>query len=427
MARTVTGADVTEAIAALARASRSLASGDRLGPSLAGLVEAAAHGTGSEIVAVWLPERDGSLVVRSVWAGSASLAAELDGLRAVTVEEGIENVRGRLEDGAEVLTAPFAAPEGTGVLELVRRGASFDSEETRFAALVADLAGLAARFGEWGLPADGAVSALLDIAGEALAAVADDEGSAARLARLAAVSAGAEAALVWRLRGESLQADGVHGDLEANPALERAARAIMDGHRTTTAGAARAGQLVTLQLGQPALGALQLCFRAGHEPDERHLEQLSSFAVRAAHALRSSERARESGLELERSRALLAVVGEAISRLSLSHTLDTAIERVAELLGSERVAVYLREDGATEVAACRGIAGPHEPVAAALLAAALGSRQGGALVEVADAAADDRLATVREHLEESGIRSALAFALVVGDEPIGVCGTAPTE
>ena len=102
---------------------------------------------------------------------------------------------------------------------------------------------------------------------------------------------------------------------------------------------------VTLQLGQPPLGALQLRFPPGRSPDELGVPQLASFAVRAAHALRTNERAREAGFELERSRALLAVVGEAIARLSLSHTLDTAIERVADLLGSDRVAVYLREDG----------------------------------------------------------------------------------
>ena len=119
--------------------------------------------------------------------------------------------------------------------------------------------------------------------------------------------------------------------------LERAASAILDEHRAVAVqGDRRTGEIVTLQLGQPPLGALQLRFPPGRSPDELGLPQLASFAVRAAHALRTSERAREAGFELERSRALLAVVGEAIARLSLSHTLDTAIERVADLLGSDR-------------------------------------------------------------------------------------------
>src|SRR4029453_19262291 len=105
----------------------------------------------------------------------------------------------------------------------------------------------------------------------------------------------------------------------------------------------------------PRLGVLQVLFPAGRSPDDVELRQLAGFAVRAAHALRSSERAREAGFELERSRALLAVVGEAIARLSLSHTLDTALERLGNMLGTDRIAVYLRdEDGRTALAAGQG-------------------------------------------------------------------------
>ena len=113
--------------------------------------------------------------------------------------------------------------------------------------------------------------------------------------------------------------------------------------------------------------------------------------------------------------------------MSLSHTLDTAIERVAELLGADRVAVYLREEGRTVVAASRGIEGPHEAIADALLAAALRSRQGGAIVEVDDAATDERLEPARAQVGESGVQSALALPLVVGDEPIGVLAVYPRQ
>ena len=184
--------------------------------------------------------------------------------------------------------------------------------------------------------------------------------------------------------------------------------------------------VVTLQLGQPVLGALQVRFAGGRTPDEHGIEQLASFAVRAAHALRSSERGRDARLELERSRALLSVVGEAISQLSLAHTLETAIERVAHLLGADRVAVYLTEGDEIAVAASRGIEGPHQAVAHALLAAALQSRQAGVIVEI-DATTDERLAQVRAHVEESGIGSALALGLVVGDEPIGVLAVYPRQ
>ena len=185
--------------------------------------------------------------------------------------------------------------------------------------------------------------------------------------------------------------------------------------------------VVTLQLGQPVLGALQVRFAPGRAPDEHGLEQLASFAVRAAHALRSSERARDAGFELERSRALLSVVGEAISQLSLSHTLETAIERVAHLLGSDRVAVYLTDGDELTVAASRGIEGPHQAVADALL-------DGGAAVarrrrrsSSSTRRADERLAPVRAHVAEAGIGSVLALGLVVGDEPIGVLAVYPRQ
>ena len=87
------------------------------------------------------------------------------------------------------------------MLELVRRGGPFDSEATLVAALAADLSGLAARLCEDGGTSAREGAGALDVAGDALAAVADDEGAAGRVARLAVIAAGAEAALVWRLRG----------------------------------------------------------------------------------------------------------------------------------------------------------------------------------------------------------------------------------
>ena len=308
------------------------------------------------------------------------------------------------------------------MLELVRRGGPFEREAMLVATLAADLAALAARLCEDGLASAGRAPAPWT------SPATRSPPSRTTRARQGAspgwptIAAGAEAALVWRLRAGALEVEGSHGPIEPD-AGARGRRALdRDEEQGTMAvrGDRREGETVTLQLGQPPLGALQLRFPPGRSPDEHGRAQLASFAVRAAHALRSSERARETGFELERSRALLSVVGEAIARLSLSHTLDTAIERVAELLGADRVAVYLREDGRTVVAASRGIEGPHEAIADALLAAALRSRQGGAIVEVDDAATDERLEPRTRQVGESGVDSALALPLVVGDEPIGV-------
>ena len=96
-------------------------------------------------------------------------------------------------------------------------------------------------------------------------------------------------------------------------------------------------------------------FPSDASPDEAHLEPLGRFAVRAADALRAVSRAQSLALELDRTRSVLAVVGQATAQLSLAHTLETAVERVAELLAVEQLAVYLRRDRRLFAAAGRGI------------------------------------------------------------------------
>ena len=180
----------------------------------------------------------------------------------------------------------------------------------------------------------------------------------------------------------TLEVAGAYGPIVADEELAARANAVVEEPSTVSVDGGAGRHSVTLQLGQPVLGALQVRFAPGRAPDEHGLEQLASFAVRAAHALRSSELAHDAGLELERSRALLSVIGEAISQLSLAHTLETAIERVAHLLGRRPRRRLPDATGRIAVGASRGIEGPHEAVAEALLAAALQSRQGGSVVEI---------------------------------------------
>ncbi|MDX6399002.1 MAG: hypothetical protein QOJ43_2410 [Gaiellaceae bacterium] len=418
--------DVAEALAGLSRASRSLASGSQLETILSELVEAAGVGVGAELAAIWLPTRAGEVVARAVWATSGALVAEVEGSRAPSVDRAAAFARARVGADASGLTVPLEASGGMGSLELVRRGQPFDRDDVRVGSLAADLASLATQLSDDGRTSGREAVGALDIAGDALATLADDDAAAARVARLAAVAAGAEAALVWRIRAGVLEAEGAHGAIEPDEALRRAAAGILAERRAVAVhGDRRSGETATLQLGQPPLGALQLRYAPGRSPEELGLPQLASFAVRAAHALRTSERVREAGFELERSRALLSVVGEAIAQLSVSHTLETAIERLAELLGSDRVAVYLREDDRTLVAASRGVEGPHEAVADALLEAALASREDARVIEVDDVRVDERLERARAEAGEAGIESALALPLVVGDEPIGLLAVYP--
>src|SRR5262249_19245746 len=145
----------------------------------------------------------------------------------------------------------------------------------------------------------------------------------------------------------------------------------------------------TLPLGHPPLGVLQLLFPDGRGPDAAQLGRLTTFGVRAAYALRANARGRTLELELERTRALLAVVGQATAELSLAHTLETAVARVAALLGVERVAIYLRAgEGRLTAAAGQGLAGPHQRVAERLLEAAFGLVRSRRIVTVADARHD---------------------------------------
>ncbi|MHB8643966.1 MAG: GAF domain-containing SpoIIE family protein phosphatase, partial [Gaiellaceae bacterium] len=130
---------------------------------------------------------------------------------------------------------------------------------------------------------------------------------------------------------------------------------------------------------------------------------------------------RPAALELERTRALLALLGQATANLSLAHTLATAIEQTSSLLGVDRVAVYLRDEGRLHAAAGRALVGPHELVAERLLGLVLGPLRGRGIVVVDDVSQDDGLGDIRVPAEEAGIESALALPLVVGDgEVIGL-------
>ena len=127
---------------------------------------------------------------------------------------------------------------------------------------------------------------------------------------------GGFAAASWRSRAST-------GRAEPDPNLKRVAQAVLDEHRfIAVQGDRRKGELRHASARRAAARPLQLRFAPGRAPDKSGLAQLASFAVRATHALRSSERARGAGFELERSRALLAVVAGANARLSLSRTVE---------------------------------------------------------------------------------------------------------
>jgi serine phosphatase RsbU (regulator of sigma subunit) len=270
-----------------------------------------------------------------------------------------------------------------------------------------------------------------------LAAGADASRTAEQVTRLAAQATNAVCGLLWaRGQDDSLELvasyclDGRDASLvNANDAAERALgarRAVAVEH---VEGKLPGGATVaaTMQLGQPAVGALQLLFASEDEPAHEELALLTTFGVRAAQALRASGRSRTVALELERTRALLAVVGQAISELSLAHTLETAVARVADLLDADRLAVYLRDENRLYAAAGRGLAGPHVRLADRLLELALGPFRSRGILVLRDVATDPRLTVVADSAAEAGIEAAIAVPLLAHEDVVGLLAVFPAQ
>jgi serine phosphatase RsbU (regulator of sigma subunit) len=412
-----------EALAALGRGVADAARRPLLAQALQDVAEGARVATGADVVIVRVA--DGADLEAVAVAGPAAIAAELEGDRVLRGDESRSHVLERI-DGAAVL----CVPAGSASLELYH-GAPFTASEELAADLAAGLVAIVLRaFSvDEGAPGEHA----LDLAGEALAAALHETAPAAEVVRLAAGVVGARVGLLWqRDEDDTLTLVGVHG-LEPNadtaPAARAAAAALADrgALRAIAADGLPRGCAVsaTLALGEPPVGFLQLLFATGAEPGAAELGRLTTFGVRAAHVLRSGARAREVELELERARALLAVVGQATAELSLAHTLETAVDRISELLDVERVAVYLRSGERLTHAAGPGLTGPHLRVADRLLELAIGPARRRPLVEIVDTATDPRLADARDTAREAGIEAVLAIALVVRNDVIGLLAAYP--
>jgi serine phosphatase RsbU (regulator of sigma subunit) len=413
-----------------------------LDQALAEIVEHAAGLTEADVVVARLGDNGGGLIARAVHASSASLQAELEGSRisagSVPSDENDEVLQlprplRRVADqlgATAVLQLPvLSGGSVVGSLELMRRRGEFDERARSLARTAAGQVALARRaFGE-GDGSERSSHDLLGLAGDALAAGSDEFRAADQVAALAGEATGARGCLLWRYETEGPVLASLWGPtvpaapVVAHEAVQRAyASKDPVSVEDLDGSAVHGATLTTLQLGQPPLGALQLVFDTGREPDDDHLARLGTFAVRAAHALRASEHRRTLAVELERTRALLTVVGQAIAQLSLAHTLDTAVERVCELLGADRLAVYLvgEEDGSLEPAAARGLTGPHVPIGQRFLELALGPARARGVLLIPDTAVDARLGGVRDALEEVGVEAAVAVPLRARDELIGL-------
>jgi serine phosphatase RsbU (regulator of sigma subunit) len=422
----------TTQLESLAAAARELTDAGSLDDALVALARAVAAATGATLAVVRVPDRSGGLPARGVWSASAALAAELEGsclllddlaLEEQSERDGLPAPTRRLAERSSaggVLMVPALADDRVlASLELMRPGEPFTAAERMLAQIAVHQAGLLVRAFELpngSVSGDTGLSAALELAGRALTAGTEEARSAERIARLAAEVTHADSCVVWRTEEGAAKPIAAVGAVGGIDRLVRAAERELAG-RSVVLGAGEGVAFV--RLGDPPLGGLRLVF-GGSPPSEEELERLAAFGARAAHALRAGERTAMLSQELERSRALLAVVGQAIAELSLSHTLETAVDRVAELLGTQRAAVYLRTGRELETAAERGLVGPHARVAQALLGLALGHLRPRRVVEIPDAAADPAFAGVRDAVSEAGIEAIVSVPLRAGNELIGL-------
>ena len=418
-----------QALDSLATAGLSAAGEHGLEDALQTVADAAFAATGADAAAIRVLEAAGRLSVRALACRSDALAAELAG-SSFAVEElpaelalgddlpgSVQRAVRRARASAALLVPVRADGAALGSLELLRAGGEFDAGETAVARFAAAQLGLVLRaFGvgngvAGSLPAD-----WLAIAGDALGAGLEGARGPDEVVRIAARASGAEGARLWQLAG-----DGELDPLASTGALE-AVEAVRPPkpleHEPVRIEGVRGRTVATLTLGQPPLGVLELVFGPASSPAQGDIDRLGTFAVRAAQALRAGDRARATALELERSEALMAVLGQAIAELSLAHTLETAVAHVSELLRAERVAIYLGD--ANRLRAEGGSDDAELAVAERLLGLAFGPLRVQGVLHVADAQADARLAPVRAAVAEARIDAALAVPLVAREELVGL-------
>jgi serine phosphatase RsbU (regulator of sigma subunit) len=359
--------------------------------------------------------------------GSRFSAAELPAEEVARLEDlpdAVQAAARRAGAGAVLLLPVWIAGRPAASLEVMRDGDEFGLEEVtlaRVAAAQLALALVALGDGKGSELSHDLGERALDLAGEALTAGLDAARMGEQIAYLAAETTGAAAAHLWRATDEGTLEPFVSAGPFEGPAPLRAASEALDDQAPISIAGDAGLTTVSIRLGNPPLGVLQLLFSGPAPPSESLLERLGTFGVRAAHALRAGDEASTMAADLERTQALLAVVGQAIAQLSLTHTLETAADRIAELLRAERIAVYLRDDdGGLQPAHVRGVAGPHAAVAERLLELALGPFRAQGMLYVTDAAADLRLANVRDAITEAGIEAVVAVPLLIREELIGI-------
>ena len=413
----------------LAEAAAQVAETEDLRVALEAVAAAVADATHADLAVLRVVDDEGRLATRAVVPAGSSLGAEVAGTRglceAVAAGDATEPTQRAAKQVRAAGVLAVAARAGghiVGSVELIRVGDDFGDDDRALAGLAAGQLALAVRTLAPEVAGSRVRAHRLELAGEALAAGGDPRRVAQQAVRIAVETTGARGGALWRLGPERPELAASLGAVESS--LGRAAAIVSEAveQRRPAAIAYDSGtaQVATLTLGQPPFAALQLFFAEDVTPPEADLPALAAFAARAAHALRSAERARDLELELERTRSLLEVVAEAISRLSLAHTLETAVERIAELLQVEQVGVFLQDDGELRTAAGRGAAAADGDVAARLLEALHGPLRARGTLYATVGDPEPALRAVRAALSAAGEEAVLAVPLTAQEESIGL-------
>ena len=451
-ARSPRGPD--EALGAFIAATRALLDDGSLDDALADAVRGARVLVGAELAVVrHRIGGDGSLIARAVDGARGSLATELTGSRVDVAAVGPDEKVFTLRNGSVVppavrraaaradaevawLIPVLAEGEVIATLELFRRVGRFSPEEEGLGRLAAAHVGsvieLATALGRGVADAHRARMSL-ELVADALAAGSEEAEVAEHVVRVAIDATGASSAILWRIEPEGLPSYLTAHGFDDLPDLRATAELVERAVETRGGGAGGGhGEAVEppsgatiLPLGEPPVGALQLFFDGSSRP--AGVEALSALAARSAVALRRTRRARLVENALKRSQTIVAVVSQAIAHLSLSHTLETAVDRISELTNSGHVAIYLREGERLSSAAARGLTGAHADLAERLLDLALGPYRSRGFLFIADMPSDARLAGLDAVLAETGVRRAVVVPLVVREEVIGALAVYKTR
>src|SRR4029078_6499 len=121
------------------------------------------------------------------------------------------------------------------------------------------------------------------------------------------------------------------------------------------------------------------------------------------------------------------VVSEDVSRLSLGHTLETAVERTAELLQVDAIGIYLNDNEQLLPAAGRSVTGGHEEGAQRASEAFLGPLRARSSLQANQGGRDATLARLRAALRRVGEQSVVAVPLRVQEESIGLLVAYPGD